>query len=346
MSTPSLDIILPVWNSPDETRACLVSLMPVIKAGARLILINNGCNRVTEQLLEEFSDPLGNQAIYMTMERNIGFVPALNHGLCRSDADWALILRPSVTLKGDFLKWFDFGTNCRQSGILTPFLADAHYLPPKLDNKHLASIETTDISFDLLLVAKTMRDAVGPFSEGLDSGFWCLRDYRRRALLRGFNTHLVTGMSFTSRVLTIMGSAERRRQMEEHSRSTCLSLWGDQQRYAVYLPVETDFELLSALFDQTLAAARLGHSFHIFLHRRLYREAIKQGFNSRHTAITLHKLPLLLPLRRLSQQMTVLTQRHPELLTIKGVDGIPFPGYDDALSPAAIAELNSPTQED
>jgi len=188
MSTPSLDIILPVWNSPDETRFCLVSLLPIIEAGARLILINNGCGRVTEQLLEEFSDPLGNQAIYMTMERNIGFVPALNHGLRRSDADWTLLLRPSVIIKGNFLKWLDFGAECPQSGILTPFIADIHHLPQKLDNKRLASIETSDISFDLLAVSKAVRDAAGQFNEELDSGSWCLQDYRRRALLCGFFT--------------------------------------------------------------------------------------------------------------------------------------------------------------
>lgn len=345
MSTPSLDIVLPVWNSPDETRFCLVSLLPVIEAGARLILINNGCNRVTEQLLEEFSDPLGDRAIYMTMERNVGFVPALNHGLRRSDADWALILRPSVVINGNFLKWFDFGTKQPQSGILTPFLTDMHHLPPKLDNKKLTSIETSDISLDLMVVSKAMRDAVGPFNEELDSSSWCLMDYRRRALLRNFLTRLVTGMSFSSRPLAVMGSTERRRQREAHSSDICLNLWGGRQRYAVYLPVEADFELFSSLFAQTLAAARLGHAFHLFLHRRLYREAVRQGFSIMHTDITLHKLPLLLPLRRFSQQMTSLMLRYPELLTIKGVDGIPFPGYDDALPSTTLTELNSSKKE-
>jgi len=324
MSTPSLDIILPVWNSPDETRFCLVCLLPIIEAGARLILINNGCDRVTGQLLEEFSEPLGNQVIYMTMERNIGFVPALNRGLHRSDADWTLLLRPSVIIKGNFLKWLEFGAKTPQSGILTPFIADIHPLPQKLDNKRLASIETCDISFDLLAVSKAVRDATGQFNEELDNGFWCLQDYRRRALLCGFFTHLVTGLSFATRSLTILGSAERRRQLEEQSRDICRNLWGTQQRYAIYFPVEADLELLSGLFAQTLAAARLGHSFHLFLHHRLYREAIRQGLDVMHTCITLHKLPLLLPLRRLSRQMASLILRYPELLTITAVDRHPL----------------------
>jgi hypothetical protein len=281
----------------------------------------------------------------MTMERNIGFVPALNHGLRRSDADWALLLRPSVALQGNFLKWLDFATKQPQVGILTPFFADLHHLPSKLNIKRLTSIETSDISFDLLAVSKPVRDAVGQFNEELDSGSWCLQDYRRRALLCGFLTRLVTGMSFSSRPLALMGSTERRRQLDEHSRDICRNLWGNQQRYAIYFPVEATFELLSGLFAQTLAAARLGHSFHLFLHRRLYREAIRQGLDVLHTGITLHKLPLLLPLRRLSRQMALLMLHHSELLTITAVDGIPFPGYDAALPGTTLAELNSPKEE-
>jgi len=69
------------------------------------------------------------------------------------------------------------------------------------------------------------------------------------------------------------------------------------------------------------------------------------GLDVMHTCITLHKLPLLLPLRRLSRQMASLILRYPELLTITAVDGIPFPGYDTALPGTTLAELNSPKEE-
>ncbi|MGE3549028.1 MAG: glycosyltransferase family 2 protein, partial [Geobacter sp.] len=60
MTTPTIDIIIPVWNQPFETRACLVSILNTADS-ARLIIINNGCDRDTELLLEEFCEPLGNR---------------------------------------------------------------------------------------------------------------------------------------------------------------------------------------------------------------------------------------------------------------------------------------------
>ncbi len=92
---PTVDIIVPVWNNPFETRACLAAILEY-SPEARLIIINNGSSRETELMLEEFSEPLGEHALFITCERNIGLVPAINRGLASSDADFAVIVRPQV----------------------------------------------------------------------------------------------------------------------------------------------------------------------------------------------------------------------------------------------------------
>lgn len=346
MPTPSLDIVLPVWNSPAETRVCLVSLLPSIAAGARLILINNGCDRETERLLEDFSDPLGNQIIYMTMGRNIGFIPALNHGLGRSDADWALMLRSSTALQGNCREWLESGAANEQAGILTPFFQTLHHPEPKLNNRQLGSLETSDISFDLVALSRRMREKIGLFDENLDSGAWCLKDYRQRARSFGFLTCLVTGLPLITGPTTIFGSEERRRRQEELSADLYAGRWGIQHHAALYLPQDTTPDHLSGICAAVLEAARLGHSFDLFLHRPQYRDATEQGLLCRHAAIRYHKLPLLAPLRSLARQMADLKALHPGLLVVKGVDGIPFPGYDEALPPTTIADMGSRAKED
>ena len=95
MPSPSVDIIVPVWNNPFETRACLAAILEY-SPGARLIIIDNGSSRETELMLEEFSEPLADQALFITSDRNIGLVPAINKGLASSDADVAVIVRPQV----------------------------------------------------------------------------------------------------------------------------------------------------------------------------------------------------------------------------------------------------------
>lgn len=346
MTTPSLDIILPVWNSPAETRSCLVSLLPCIESGARLLLINNGCNRETELLLEEFSDPLGTQAVYMTMERNIGFVPAVNHGLRRSDADWALVLRPSVVLHGNCCDWFAHGSAAAEAGILTPAFTSLHPVPPGFERTPFAIMETNGISFDLLCLSRTLREAIGGFDEGLDGGAWCLEDYRQRARSAGFRTCLVGSLSLCAGPLTLFGSEERRRSHEELSRIYCRNRWGLRRHAALYLPGSIDTALQGPLTERALAAARRGHRVHLFLHRRQYREAVQSGYHLLHTDIRLHKLPLLAPRRSLARQVAALAAGHPDLMILEGVDGIPVPGYDDALPAAVLADLGGHHSED
>src|SRR5512136_108571 len=95
MPSPSVDIIVPVWNNPFETRACLAAILEH-SPEARLIVVDNGSSRETELMLEEFSEPLAEQALFITTERNIGLVPAINRGLASSQADFAVVLQPRV----------------------------------------------------------------------------------------------------------------------------------------------------------------------------------------------------------------------------------------------------------
>ena len=102
MPLPSVDIIVPVWNNPFETRACLVAIL-THSPEARLIIVDSGSSRETELMLEEFSEPLGEHALFITSERNIGLVPAINMGLASSDRDFAVIVRPHVMVTSGWL---------------------------------------------------------------------------------------------------------------------------------------------------------------------------------------------------------------------------------------------------
>ena len=100
---PAIDIIVPVWNRPVETRACLVNLTRC-SPDARLILVNNGSDRETESLLEEFAEALDHRALLICSPLNRGFVRAVNVGLDRSEADCAAVVKQtSVVTEG----WLD-----------------------------------------------------------------------------------------------------------------------------------------------------------------------------------------------------------------------------------------------
>lgn len=341
-TTSTLDIIVPVWNRPVETRACLVSILESTDT-ARLFIINNGCDRTTELMLEEFSDHLGERAIYMTMERNVGFVPAVNRALVRSNADWALIVRPTGLLTAQCLQQLEAAATQQHAGIITPSCPAEYQLPRHLLKYHCSSIETTEIGFSVLGLAKEMRDSIGLFDEELDGGPWCLRDYRHRADSHGFLTLLLPLVSVAGEPTTLLGSLERRRRLDETAAAVFQQRWGSQQHFAVYLPKETEEQKLSCTLELLLSAARRGHRFELFLHRRQYKLAVQRGAGCLHSGIVLRRLSPLTPLNSLARGMEELRQKNPQLQPVCGLDGIPFPGYDAALSSEILLQLSTST---
>lgn len=340
-TTPTLDIIIPVWNNPTESRACLVSVLESAPE-ARLIIVNNGCDRTTELMLEEFSDHLGDRAIYMTMERNIGFVPAVNRALARSDADWAMVVRPTVTITAEYITQLTDATSLERAGIITPHCTPEHEPIKKLHKYGCNRLETNEISFSTIAISRAARDAIGCFDDTLDGGIWCLRDFRHRANAHGFRTWLLPNVSISGARITRFGSAERQRQQDAEAAACFSQRWGSQQYLAVYLPKSASDEQLSALLQLLLRAARNGHRFELLLHRRQYLSAQQQGAGCLHHDIHLHKLSLLTPIRSLSAKLQQIKTGQGSLPLVCGLDGTAIPGYDDALPVSTIEKLTQP----
>ncbi len=338
MSNPSLDIIIPVWNNPAETRSCLVSVMDSINI-ARLIIVNNGCDRPTELMLEEFSDHLGDRAIYMTMERNIGFIPAVNIALDRSDADWALLLRPTETLSNECVQQILATTQKEQAGIIIPYSPAEHSLAPNILKESCPCIETSSLGFSTLALSKKMREKISVFDEEMDGGQFCLSDYCQRANENNFRAYLLPGIKTKGLPLTKFGSLERRQKMTEAALKTFTNRWGLKKHFAIYLPKETAPENLSETLALLLDAARRGHRFEIFLHRKQYLLAKEQRATCLHTGITLHQLSALTPHRTLKRSVEKLKATNPEIQTVSPVDGIPFPGFSSTISTDLLTRL-------
>ena len=329
MTTPTLDIIVPVWNQPFETRACLVSILAATDS-ARLIIVNNGCNRDTELLLEEFCDPLGDRVLYMSMERNIGFVPAINRALARSTADWAMVIRPNGIVADTCLQTLLPLTGHDRAGIVSPLCTTETPLSPYVARASCSHLETDVISFAGLLLSRVMREEIGLFDEELDGGQWCLRDYQQRAAAHHYRTLYAPAAIIQSGPSLRLGSEERRREREAASRELCRQLWGLPRSYAVYFPKQTEITHLDEALNTILAAARLGDRFTLFLHHLQYRQAAALGYRCLHTAIELVSLARLTPHRDLRIRLRSLPAGDLGLTVIKGVDGIPVPGHDQA----------------
>jgi len=345
MPSPSVDIIVPVWNNPFETRACLAAILEH-SPEARLIIIDNGSSRETELMLEEFSEPLGEQALFITSERNIGLVPAINLGLASSDRDFAVIVRPQVMVGHGWLKALLDAAGMPQVGLVSPVFRGSGAPALARPGPGSALMETFSLSFTTLLIRGEMHKQLGVFDEGLDGAEWCLRDYIRRAETSGYRTCVTAPPELTCGPETIFGSPERRQEQARLSRDIYLSRWGVARHYCLYFGPEADAADLSGTVEAIVAAARQGHRFTLLLHRRQSRDFRRRGWNGLHTAIDICRLPLFGVQRSLARQFAALQAADPDLIPVRGSEDAVFPGVaapiylDEVL--AAPRELHLP----
>jgi hypothetical protein len=284
-------------------------------------------------MLEEFSESLGDQGLFIKSERNIGLIAAINLGLARSDSDYTVIVRPHVSVQAGWLEALVSAAETTGAGIVSPLFsgADAPDLPKLAPGCTI--MESCAVSLAALLVRTEMRMVAGSFDDQLDGDEWCLREYVRRVAAQGYRTCITGGIRLSCSAGQQFGSAQRRSEMIQNSRTSYLSRWGVARHYCVYFGKETDSVSLEDTVSAILDAARQGHRFSLLLHRRQYSDFRKMGWNGLHTGIDLQRIALLFPQKDIQRKIAALRSASPDLMAVRGTSGIPFPGVDTALSP-------------
>jgi len=339
MPSPTVDIIVPVWDNPFETRACLASILQHAPE-ARLVIIDNCSSRQTQLMLEEIFEPLEDSGLFISSERNIGLVPAINRGLAASDSDYSVIVRPHAMVAGGWLQALLDAGGMTGAGIVSPVFrgsgapAVARPLPGCLLS------ETFSVSFSTLLIKGDLHRQLGGFDETLDGGEWCLRDYLRRAEAKGYHTCVTARTEITCSHETVFGSPKRRQEQACSSREQYHTRWGAAHHYCLYFGPGADAADLSGTLTALTSAARKGHRFTLLLHRRQFKEFRRRGWNALHTAITVCQLPLFGAQRSLERQYAALRSVDPDLIPVKLSNDVAFPGTTAAICLSDIVAVH------
>jgi len=316
MTDYPLDIIIPLWNRPIEVRAALASFVTGSPL-ARLVMVNNGSERETESILEEFAEVLDDRALLVATRRNVGSVAAVNLGLSKSTAPFLLVTNPFTRL---------------EQGWLDPVRAHFEHHPETgsvvLKKRGAAALNATievDCgSFDAMVMRRALYDAVGGFDEGMDGGEWALRDFARRSLACGFTT-----VAFQSRHLTVseyieFGSAARREERMRLASRTYTERWGDSQTFLLVCadsPSEADSGSLKV---SLLASARQGNRIIAVAGSRVAKLFIDEGFSALHGNITFLPLPRFFSEKALRRIAENSLKTDPATILISDTDFIPI----------------------
>jgi len=331
MPVATIDVVIPVWNRPNETRTCLVNLMSYTP-GARFIMMDCGSERETEKLLQEFADGLDDRALLMRDDSNVGFVRAANRGFERSEAPYIALVRNSTEVCAGWLEpLLRFASAHPEAGILVPQLTPGGFSCGE-------PIEVGSASFSAMVISREAFRAVGGFDEGMDGGAWCLRDYTRRACSKGFLTCLVPGPAVSFQEEAPLGSERRREENLRRSIELFVERWGEGRTYLVHVPKGVEPALLRQKLDLLLKGARHGDSYRVLLPAALYKAARQGGFAFMHENVQLIPLPRLSTKagrRRIFQRIA---DENPGIIPVPAVDGIAFPWSESYLPFTELSE--------
>lgn len=340
MNSFNVDIVVPVWNRPIETRNCLVNLAQHTP-GARFILVDNGCDRETERLLQEFAERLDHYALLLRTDTNQGGVKAVNRGLARAEAEHIMVVRNTSVVTGGWLEHVAaFAESRPDAGVIIPRLMEGQDGNGK--KRNVGKGVTTEVSHGSLaamLIRKELYDLIGGLDEDMDGGLWCLKDYSRRAYRQGFLTFAVEESVVYCSEDTPLGSVARREEALRRSISQFTERWGEEKAFCVHMPKGADIAIMRQRCEVMLKGARQGHVFTILVHSGLHKELVKAHCDRLHENMRIEPLPVLFTEGGCRKILESLRRDKPGAIAISGIDGIPFPGTDDVMPFSEVERL-------
>ncbi|NJD91439.1 MAG: glycosyltransferase [Geobacter sp.] len=276
-----VDIIIPIWNRPVETRSALASFV-ASSPFARLVMVNNGSERETERILDEFAEALDEGAILLATARNLGRGAAINLGISQVKAPYVFLADSSNRLQEG---WFD------------PLLAYLQHNPQvgalTLHDSVAVPIEADHGSFDGMLVKSELFKLAGSFDESLDNGVWALRDFARRLIKCGFLTAAAPATGLKREILPEFGSTAKRHERQQAAAARYAERWDASRSYLIPCHDSHPGENLDAFRLALLTSARSGNLLTVSAGGKVARILKKEGFAALHENISFVPLPLL-----------------------------------------------------
>lgn len=100
----NVDIIVCVHNSPDDVNACLTSVLPSLSSQTRLIIVDDGSAKETEDLCRAVAASQPDLIRLIRRPEGSGFARAANNGLRESTGDMVILLNSDTIVVGDWVE--------------------------------------------------------------------------------------------------------------------------------------------------------------------------------------------------------------------------------------------------
>ena len=109
---PTIDVIVPVYNACDDVYRCISALVEKTDILHRVIIINDGDELRTENMLTAFNESFSHIEVIKNPE-NLGYTKSVNKGITHSNSDWVVVLNSDTIVSEG---WLGKLLNCALSG--------------------------------------------------------------------------------------------------------------------------------------------------------------------------------------------------------------------------------------
>lgn len=294
----SCDIIIPVWNQAQLTKECVEHIVKNTLYPYRLIIVDNGSQKETEEYLNDLSKDKGLCRALIRNETNLGFVKAINQGLRISNADYVCLLNNDVLVsKGWLTEMINVANSDSRIGIVNPDNKEMDsesiddLLIYKSSNLKLHQGQFMEIMAAMgfcMLIKKEAILKIGFLDEIFGLGGWDDVDYSRRAWQAGYKCIAAKSAFVVHRVHSSFGLLGKKRKTDigKKTRSLFWKKWGQIPRLAFIVSESfRDESLFSKVYNSTHNLARNWNIVYLFLKESTL------SFQPKHESITLIKYP-------------------------------------------------------
>jgi GT2 family glycosyltransferase len=193
------DIVIPVYNSPRQVRACVESLLNTIQNDIyRMIVINDSSDGFTSRYLRTLKN-----IELVENKSNLGFLESANKGLLFSRSEYVCLLNSDII--GIDARWLDkmifYADRNPEVGLISPLSNEAVNLSLKMhpgaDINLMSDLvnkfskakypDAVTIIGSCLLVRRSLIDKIGAFDESFGKGYCEESDYHYKAREAGFS---------------------------------------------------------------------------------------------------------------------------------------------------------------
>ena len=99
----SCDIVIPVWNRPEDLKVCIDSIGKNTRYPHRLLIVDNASGPETRNYIDDLKKTLGERLTLIRNEENLGFIKAVNKGIAASLAEYVCLLNNDTVVTSGWL---------------------------------------------------------------------------------------------------------------------------------------------------------------------------------------------------------------------------------------------------